>query len=87
MLAIIASYHCMTFQGKLINQTCENAIKPSFWPEFGPFGPNSRRQYFSKNLASSVPRYHGQLLSCTISEKTNNPILRKLSDGRTDGQE
>ena len=34
----------------------------------------------------SVTRYHGQLSSCTISEKTNDPILRKLSDGRTDGQ-
>ena len=48
------NYHCMRFQGKLINQT------------------------------SSVTRYHGQLSSCTISEKTNDPILRKLSDGRTE---
>ena len=31
-------------------------------------------------------RYHGQLSSCTISEKTNGPILRKLSDGQMDGQ-
>ena len=50
------------------------------WPKFGL--PNS----FFKNLGLSVTRYHGQLSSCTISEKTNNPILRKLSDGRTDGQ-
>ena len=35
-----------------------------------------------KNLAPSVTKYHVQL-SCTISEKTNDPILRKL-DGRTD---
>ena len=27
--------------------------------------------------ASSVNRYHVQLSSCTISEKTNDPILRK----------
>ena len=42
----------------------------------------------AKNLvsASSVTRYHGQLSSCTISEKTNDLILRKFSDGRTDGQ-
>ena len=40
--------------------------------------------YFFKNLASLVTRYHGQLSSCTISEKTNYPILRKFSDGRTD---
>ena len=34
--------------------------------------------FFFKNLA--VTRYHGQLSSCKISEKTNDPILRKLSD-------
>ena len=41
--------------------------------------------FFLKNLASSVLTYHGQLSSCTISEKTNDPILRKLSDGQTNG--
>ena len=41
--------------------------------------------FFSNNLASSVTRYHSQLSSCTISEKTNDPILIKFSDGRTDG--
>ena len=42
--------------------------------------------FFLKNLALPVARYHGQLSSCTILEKTKDPILRKLSDGRTDGQ-
>ena len=49
---------------------------------------------FFKNLALSVTRYHGQLSSCTISEKSNDPTLRKLSgrqmdrltDRRTEGQ-
>ena len=41
--------------------------------------------FFFKNLASSVTRY--QLSSCTISKDTHDPILRKLSEGRTDGQE
>ena len=42
--------------------------------------------FFFKNLAWSVTRYHGQLSSCTISEETNDPILRKLvMDGWTDG--
>ena len=27
-----------------------------------------------------------QVSSCTISEKTNDAILRKLSGGRTDGE-
>ena len=39
-----------------------------------------------KNLASSVTRYHGQPSPCTVSQKTNDPILRKVSDGQTDGQ-
>ena len=40
MLNIVASYHCMQYQRKLINQTWENDRKPSFGPDFGPFGPN-----------------------------------------------
>ena len=40
--------------------------------------------------ALPVTRYHGQLSLCTITEKTNDPILRKRSgartDRRTDGQ-
>ena len=39
--------------------------------------------FFFKNLASSVTKYHGQLSSCKISEKINDPILRKFRDGRT----
>ena len=37
-------------------------------------------------MAVSVIRYHGQLSSCTVSEKTNDPSLRKRSDGRSDGR-
>ena len=61
--------------------------KPHFGPDLGPLGPNSGRlDFFLKNLGSSVPRYHSQLSSCTKSEKTNDRILRKLSDGRTYGR-
>ena len=76
----------MQFQEKLMNYASENGQKPSFGPDVGLFGPNSGHQIFFKNLASSFTRYHGQLSTCTTSEKTNDPILRKLSDGRTDGQ-
>ena len=48
--------------------------------------PNSGPQFFFKNLALPVIRYHGQLSSSTISEKNNDLILRKFSDGRTNGQ-
>ena len=74
-----------------MNQTSENGKKPSFGPNFGPFCPIRATFFFffffQKLLASSVTRYHGQLSSCTISEKTDNLILTKLSDGRTDGRE
>ena len=58
----------------------------------GPILSHLAHQFylFFKNLAPSVTRYHGQLSSRKISEKINDPILRKLTDGwmdrRTDRQ-
>ena len=40
MLHIVASYHCMHFQGKLINQSWENGKKPIFGPHFVPVDQN-----------------------------------------------
>ena len=40
MLVIVTSYHCMEFEGKLMNQTWENDEKPSFGFDFGLFGVN-----------------------------------------------
>ena len=68
-----------------MNQAWRNCKKFSFWCDFGTFRPNSGCHFFL-NLAFSVTRYHGQLSSCIITEKTNDAILRKLSDGRTDWQ-
>ena len=66
-------------------QTQENGKKPYFGSDLDLLGPILGCEiFFSKNLALSVTRYHGQLSSCTISEKTNYPILRKHSDRRTD---
>ena len=58
--------------------------KTHFGPNLESMGPRS--YFFLKNLVSSVTRIHGQLSSCTISQKTNDPILRKCSDGQTDRQ-
>ena len=63
-------------------QTQENSEKTHFWPKLGFLYST----FFKKNLTSSVTRYHGELLSSTKSEKNNDPILRKLSDGRKDGR-
>ena len=40
MLDIVASYHCMQFQGKLTNQTWENGKKPSFATDFETYVTN-----------------------------------------------
>ena len=37
-------------------------------------------------MARSVTTYLGQLSSCIISEKANDPALRKVSDRRADRQ-
>ena len=46
--------------------------------------------FFFQKSGSPITRYYGQLLPCTIAEKTNDSILRKLSDrlidGRTEGR-
>ena len=86
MLDIVANYHCMQFQGKHMIQTHANGEKFDFGPNLDPLDPNSNRQLFFKNLAAPVTKYQGQVSACKISEKTNDPILRKFSDGRTDGQ-
>ena len=46
MLDIVASYHCMQIQRKLLNQNWEYDKKSSFGPDFGPFGPNSATIFF-----------------------------------------
>ena len=58
-------------------------IKNLVWAQI--LAANFFFSFFFKNLASSVTRHHGQLWSCTISEKTNDPIVNKLSDGQRDG--
>ena len=79
MLDIVASYPCMQFHGKLMNQTWENGKKLVL-------APISAHLAQIPILAPSVASYYSQLSSCTISEKTNDPVLRKLSDWWTDGQ-
>ena len=71
---------------KLLSKLNINGKKISFGPDLGPLDQNSGSQFFFKNLALSVPRYHGQLSSCRLSEKASDSVLRKLGDGRTDRQ-
>ena len=65
-------------------QTQGNDKKPQFGPNLGPLGPIWATKCFFKILAFSVTRYHGQLSSFTILQKTSDPIFIKFSDGWTD---
>ena len=87
MLQIISRYLFMQFQGKLINlsKMIKNLVSGPILAHLAKI-PVTNFSFFFKNLASSITRYYGQQSSCTISEKTNDPILRKLSDGRKDGR-
>ena len=65
-------------------ETQKNSEKPNFGPDLGPLDPNSAQDtFFSKiwlrqSLDIMVAMYN--------IKKTNDPILRKRSDGRTDEQ-
>ena len=58
--------------------------KNQFWVQFWHIQPKFGPPIFFSKIWLSVARCYGHLSSCTISKQTNNPILRKLSDGRTD---
>ena len=89
--------HCPKVQSCAISRktndaNSKNGEKRHFRRNLVPLGLNSGHHFFSKALALSVTRYYPRLSSCTISEKTNDPILilsplvTKRTDGRTDGQ-
>ena len=60
------------------------AKKLPFGPDLGSLGPNSGCQFFFFQKSDFVStRYHVQLSSRTISEKSKDPILKKSSDGWT----
>ena len=72
-----------------MNQTWKNSKKPSFGQDFGLVAQIRAANFFSKIwLRRSLDRYYGRLSPCSISEKTNDPILEKLekTDGQTGGQ-
>ena len=78
----------MQFQGKLINQASENGKRPNFGPDFGSFSQNLGHNFFfskiwlSLSLGIMVSYHHVQ-----YQKKSNDPILKKISDGWTDGRE
>ena len=73
-----------------MTQTQENGEKPCFGPDLGTLGPNSGHQFFflkiwlCQSLDIMVSYHHVK-----YKKKTNDPILKKFTDGgmdeRTDG--
>ena len=77
MFDIVTSYHCMQFQGKIMNQTWENGKKTNFGPNFDSFGPNLGYNFFSWVLPLLDVRHCCKLSFYTISKKANDPNWRK----------
>ena len=68
-----------------MNQTWENGNKSSVWPDFVTFGQISGRQnFYSKIWLRQSQITWSAIIMYNIRKKTTDPILRKLSDGRTD---
>ena len=67
MLDIVASYHRIQFQGKLMIHAEENDKKYHFGLDLGPLGPNSGRHSFFIKL---VVRHCSELSFYAIYSKT-----------------
>ena len=72
---IVASYHCMRFQGKLMNQTWENSKKPSFKTDFGLFGPNLGPKNFFHGF---YPDYMLEILASYHCMQFQGKLITKL---------
>ena len=96
VLPLLDVRHCRklssySFSRKTYDLNSRKWQKPHFGPDLGSLRPNSGRQFFffskiwlCQSLDIMVSYYAFIMYNI---RKTNNPILRKLSDGRTDGRE
>ena len=79
MLEIVANYHCMQFQGKLMNQTWEIAKNLVLDPILAHLAQIRATKFFFinlalpifffKNLAPPVTRYYSQLSHVQYQKK------------------
>ena len=90
ILYIVASYHCMLFQGKLMNQPWENGRKPSFGPNAGPFGPNLGSQFFFSKIwlhqspDVMVSCHHVRYQKRLTIQSWENLVMDRQTNGKTD---
>ena len=83
MLDIVASYHCMQFQGKIMNQIWGNGKKPSFGPNFGPSGPNLGQQIL---VSYRHVQYQKKLMIQAWENVVTDEGTNEQTDERTDEQ-
>ena len=78
-LANRKSLHFRSFLAKTNDSILHKCPKTLFLGLFGPFLPIfEKMRIFPKNGAQSLLSIYGPLTSCKISEKTNEPIPRKV---------
>ena len=79
MLYIVAIYHCMRFQRKLMNQMWENGKTPNFGVEI--WAP----KFFLWILPALYNRHCYKLSLYATSMKNNQPILKKWQKNLVSG--
>ena len=86
-LANHKTLHFRLFPAKTNDSILHKCPKTLFWGLFGPFWTLfpffGKMRIFPKNPALSLLCLHGPL-TCKISEKNNEPIMRKVHYRRTD---
>ena len=83
MLDIVASYHCIQLQGKLMIQTQENGTKTHFGCDLGPLGPNLGCPFSPSKI------WHHQSLDIMVSyqqliQSWENLVMDGQMDRETD---
>ena len=92
MLDIVASYHYIQCQGKLMNQTWKNSKNPNCGPDFVPFGPNLGHQIFFSKIWLHQSQYimvsyhHVQYQKKLMIQSWENLVKDGRTDRRTDRQ-
>ena len=84
-LANHITLHFRSFLAKTNDSILRKSPKTLFLSLFRPFFPIFQKmKIFPKNPALSLLCLYGPLTSCKISEKNNEPIMRKVCYRRTD---
>ena len=83
MFDIVPSYHCMQFQGKLMNHTWENGKKTSFETDFGPFGPHLGPQILFMDFTSTTCYTSLEAIIVCNFKENKRPKLEKMEKKKT----